>query len=260
MERATQERLVGATLLIMAGVILIPWLLDGDVSPPAVNETPLVLPGSDERNSNETRRISLETPRNESRSAPVTLDTRSVRDVDTPAPLSLPAPVETVDAGPAAPDRADTATPAQTSGAEEERRAEATVPARFARAMPPDDESTPAPPVDVAREPAVSEPVTPAPSVSQPAATPPPASTPTASVAESGWAVQVGSFASEANARRLTAQLQDKSYRAFITESDSSGRTLYRVRVGPVAERDEAELLAAALREDRQPARVLRHR
>ncbi len=37
------------------------------------------------------------------------------------------------------------------------------------------------------------------------------------------------------------------------------GRVRFRVRVGPVTQRSEAELLAAALREDRQPARVLSH-
>ena len=61
MERATQERLIGASLLIVAGVIMIPWLLDGQATAPSEAHQALVLPGS-EQNSNETRRIVIDLP------------------------------------------------------------------------------------------------------------------------------------------------------------------------------------------------------
>jgi cell division septation protein DedD len=48
-----------------------------------------------------------------------------------------------------------------------------------------------------------------------------------------GWTVQLGSFASRANAERLVGELKAKGYAAFSTESGSGGRILYRVRVGP---------------------------
>jgi cell division septation protein DedD len=60
--------------------------------------------------------------------------------------------------------------------------------------------------------------------------------------------VQLGSFASRANAERLVHDLKAKGYAAFSTESDSRGRQLYRVRVGPAADRASAETLAAKLR------------
>jgi cell division septation protein DedD len=63
-----------------------------------------------------------------------------------------------------------------------------------------------------------------------------------------GWTVQLGSFASRANAERLVRDLKAKGYAAFSTESGSGGRKLYRVRVGPAADHAAAETLAAKLR------------
>jgi len=74
-----------------------------------------------------------------------------------------------------------------------------------------------------------------------------------------GWAVQVGSFARQENAERLAERLRDKKYRAFVMRNVIDGRVRFRVRVGPVKERADADLLATALTEDRQPAKVLRH-
>lgn len=62
-----------------------------------------------------------------------------------------------------------------------------------------------------------------------------------------GWAVQVGSFANHDNAARLIAQLKDKGFHAFVTQHTHAGKTYYRVRVGPVAARREAEKLAPAV-------------
>jgi DedD protein len=54
------------------------------------------------------------------------------------------------------------------------------------------------------------------------------------------WVVQVGSFSSAANADRLVARLRLDSMTAYKEEVSSSGSTIYRVRVGPFLEREEA--------------------
>lgn len=68
-----------------------------------------------------------------------------------------------------------------------------------------------------------------------------------------GWMVQVGSFASRENADRLARQLKGKGFAAFVKETSNNGRRLYRVRIGPEAERDAAIALRAKLRSAGQP-------
>jgi DedD protein len=58
-----------------------------------------------------------------------------------------------------------------------------------------------------------------------------------------GFAVQVGSFGEEANARTERDRLRDLGFTAFVEPARANGRMFYRVKVGPVAERSEAERL-----------------
>lgn len=64
----------------------------------------------------------------------------------------------------------------------------------------------------------------------------------------SGWAVQVGSFASRENAERLTRELKGKGFAATVSESSGKGKRLWRVRVGPEGDRAAAVALGAKLR------------
>jgi DedD protein len=73
----------------------------------------------------------------------------------------------------------------------------------------------------------------------------------------SAWVVQLGSFASQANAERLAGQLKSRGYKAFVSRLDSASRTRYRVRVGPEQERAQAENLAERLRRDGRQAVVV---
>ncbi|HEX5513447.1 MAG TPA: SPOR domain-containing protein [Gammaproteobacteria bacterium] len=93
---------------------------------------------------------------------------------------------------------------------------------------------------------------------SQAARPPPPAAAPVAvgeplamqpqtPPALAAWAVQVGSFGTEANALGLRDSLRAKGYRAYTEAIKSEGKTFYRVRVGPMVERAEAEKLKTAL-------------
>ena len=62
------------------------------------------------------------------------------------------------------------------------------------------------------------------------------------------FAVQLGSFGSRDNADRLVRDMTAKGFAAFVAPIKSSGRELYRVRVGPTRDRAQAEALAAQLR------------
>ena len=82
---------------------------------------------------------------------------------------------------------------------------------------------------------------------------------PSPAAAESLWAVQLGSFSNEENAEGLAADLRDQGFPAFLSRVQSGGRTLHRVRVGPQGSRDEAEKVAAALAKAGQQGQVVTH-
>ena len=61
--------------------------------------------------------------------------------------------------------------------------------------------------------------------------------------------VQAGAFSSEANASRLLEQLRQKGVeRSFVRQDQLAGRTLYRVRVGPIPSVGEFDRVVARLR------------
>ena len=66
------------------------------------------------------------------------------------------------------------------------------------------------------------------------------------SAAGAAWLVQLGSFASRSNAERLAQQLKGQGFAASVSQG-SSGRHLYRVRVGPVHDHGAATQLQAKL-------------
>jgi len=69
-------------------------------------------------------------------------------------------------------------------------------------------------------------------------------------VTGSGFAVQVGSFASRDNALRLLDQLGNRGYEAFIHQDLAGSRTIWRVRVGPLGSRADAVTRLERLTED----------
>ena len=94
------------------------------------------------------------------------------------------------------------------------------------------------PPAVVASEPAeppASEPVTVAPPAAEPApaaSEPPPAT--------GGWVIQLASFSSAENAESFRKTLADQGYNAYTRSAQSGGKTIVRVYVGPLANRDGA--------------------
>lgn len=66
--------------------------------------------------------------------------------------------------------------------------------------------------------------------------------------------LQLGAFGSEASAQQMQAQLQAFIQApVFISEVDSAGKMLYRVRVGPVASSDELALVRQQLQDGGYP-------
>ncbi|HEV7633653.1 MAG TPA: SPOR domain-containing protein [Steroidobacteraceae bacterium] len=80
-----------------------------------------------------------------------------------------------------------------------------------------------------------------------PAPPPPPGPASTSGAASRGWQVQVGSFAQRVNAERYAQQLAGKGFKAQVSSSTGNGRELFRVRIGPVADRDAAVALQSRL-------------
>lgn len=98
------------------------------------------------------------------------------------------------------------------------------------------------------RTPAASSPVSPAPVANitaQPDAAPPPSAA--APPPAGRWAVQVGSFSSRTNADRLSEWCREQGYGVKVLAGQDGARTLYRVRVGPYASREDARTAVAEL-------------
>lgn len=90
----------------------------------------------------------------------------------------------------------------------------------------------------------------PAPSPATPPSTPPVPAAPPAppkptSTASVGFAVQLGAFANAAEAQRLQDRARAAGFSAFVEPVRTEGGTLHRVRIGPAADRAEADRLRA---------------
>ncbi|MGH7930560.1 MAG: SPOR domain-containing protein, partial [Candidatus Binatia bacterium] len=61
------------------------------------------------------------------------------------------------------------------------------------------------------------------------------------------WAVQVASYARETDARAFAARLKDKGYSVNIVSSEVAGQSRYRVEIGPLANRSDAQAIQTEL-------------
>jgi DedD protein len=66
--------------------------------------------------------------------------------------------------------------------------------------------------------------------------------------ARAAWAVQLGSFANRTNAENLSRQLKGQGFPVYVLPGGSGTSVRYRVRVGPLANRDAADRTAAKLK------------
>lgn len=134
----------------------------------------------------------------------------------------------------------------------------ATLPAPAAAPLAP----PPAPAAAPAREPReVAPPIVAPPSqaVLAPAAPSEPLpSVGSAPAAGTRFAVQVGAFSQSSEAEKLEAQLKRKGLPAYVQPSTGAPDSRWRVRIGPLASRDEADRVATKLKtQDKLPVWVL---
>ncbi|MDP8983648.1 MAG: SPOR domain-containing protein [Pseudomonadota bacterium] len=213
-----KERLVGATILLVLLVLLVPELLSGPTPPPTVPLPAAVHP---------------EEPVGPAAVRNVTVDllaghaSQEAQAASSPADPSQTDPSAVAAEGPAA------ETPARDEPAPADalhRRDPApptvtTLGAQQAAAPAPDHELSPS--TSAPRAPASAG------ASRTPAAAPAPP-------APHGWAVQVGSFASRANAQSLARRLKPHEP-AYVSASGKGAALRYRVRIGPIADRGAAE-------------------
>jgi cell division septation protein DedD len=87
-----------------------------------------------------------------------------------------------------------------------------------------------------------------------PSATPPPV----AAAPKGRLAVQVGAFGSSAKAESLANSLRSKGFSVYVSPGAKAGESRWRVRVGPLATREEAERVADKLkRREKLPTWIL---
>jgi DedD protein len=82
---------------------------------------------------------------------------------------------------------------------------------------------------------------------------------PQSSAVASGWAVQVASLGARDAADRLAAEIKQQGHPAFVMAFQIKDKTLFRVRVGPVAERRAADELLTKIKREYPAATVVTH-
>jgi len=212
MERSVKERVVGATILVVLLVLIVPELLSGPKS--AAPAKAPALPASE----------STEPMRN----VTVDLATRKATAADLDAASATGSAAGDVDAASAAAASAAAGTGSPASPAPGPTAPTITT----LKAQQPSD----APPVE-------NEP--PSPRSSMPAK-----NLPSHEAARGGWGVQLGSFASRVNADNLVRQLKGREAPAYVLSSGKGTELRFKVRVGPVADRAAAERLRLKLAKD----------
>jgi len=241
MERRVKERLIGATLLVAMIVLIVPEMLSG---PKRASAPPLTegLP------TTPTRSVSVDLSTSKATAEPDVADGASAA---APPPANAAASSEASAAGaPDAPSAAGSAPEADNGNGSAD--------------SPPGLVSAPAPPNVTtlrAQQPSGSTLET---AASGPKSRVGGSRTETPSESSSGpqgrrgWSVQLGSFASRANAEKLIHQVQVHGGSPLYVSSSGAGSSLrYRVRVGPFADRGAAERSAGKLRAAGHPATLV---
>ena len=223
MDRRVKERLIGASILVALVVLVVPELLSG---PKPNTATAPTLPAA-----------APEPVRN------VTVDLTTSK---APANTDIDSAIPQAASPAASPAASSVATSAAASVAASVAASAVDSPAAEIPAA-----TSPAPSGAAASTSAPTS-TAPAKSVAKAAATRPAllesaAHSPT-SAAHGSWSVQLGSFASRANADNLTRQVKGQGFSAFVLTGGSGTSVRYRVRVGPLADRESAERMAAKLK------------
>lgn len=229
MERHVKERLIGAAVLIAAAIILIPEMLSG----------PDRLARSEGATAHDA--APLKTYTIDLSKSPATLAAESAIDNRAPPPEAQVSTAEPAITAQTNPDQAnpDQTNPESTPTAIESAAANDTSEAPATAGAPPAGES-----LQASRQPAAEAVAPPRPPAPAPASGSTVSDIPAAArSAGAGWAVQLGSFASRVTAERMVKSLQADGHDAFVMPVKSGQATLYRVRIGPMKDRESAAQL-----------------
>jgi len=211
LRRRARRRLIGAIVLALAAAVIVPMLLESDPKPLGEDVSVRIPP---EDNAKFVNRLSDKGAKtNAPASAPRTEPAREPAKAD-PAPAPAPAMASESTA-------AVTNVPApkkSISQAEQKVLGAAVKPAATAA-------------------PAAAPVTAPAPSVDAAAPAPVEANT---DAPKEGFSVQLAAFADDKGANSLANKLKRAAYPAYTEPLTTSRGTLWRVRVGPFASRDEA--------------------
>jgi len=249
-----RRRLMGATVLLLVGVIGFPFLFETQPRPIPV-DLPIEIPAR-----NTVPPLEATAPRGNRLAAAGAAVSGTVLPAE-------PASAPTVAANPAPTLRSVAPLPAATSAATTSAAmATASMPAAPARAVAS---------VPVAAKPAATPsaatPV-PVPAATKPASAPGPATPPLARAAEAKpvdagasdpaaagmrYVVQVGAFAEQPKAHEARMKVEKLGLKTFIQVVDTGAGKRIRVRVGPYPSKAEAEKAAAKIKGGGLPAAVL---
>lgn len=224
MDRRLKERLIGATILVVIIILVVPELLSG----PKRTQTPAAAAGGAGESV---------------RSVNVDLDTRQATPAQDPAssapPSASAAPSAATNSAPAALDSDAQGGESAAAGADADRMSGgqkiATLKAQQSSAAPLENAS-PAPNVRAKAKSVASR---------------------GSEGSSRGWSVQVGSFASRANAEKAVRHLKTLEPSAYLSSSGAGSSIRFRVRVGPFAERAGAEKAIARLKKDGESASLV---
>lgn len=235
MDPQLQKRLIGAAVLIVLAAIFLPMLLDGPEEVPARTDVPLAIPAQPDREYDVQ-----DVPLNVAAPPPAPPASVGAAIGETPATTVAPAlpaavdePIATV-APEGIPARVDARTGEVIDPGTTGLPSAATGTTPTTAAAP-----TPAPPVAAA-----PAPVAPVPPPPQPIRKPEPvAGALPATASEGRYVVSLGTFANQANAAQLRANLAGLGFRVIDDAVTVGGKTASRLRVGPYAMRADAEAM-----------------
>jgi DedD protein len=219
MDRRVKERLIGASILVALFVLVVPELLSGP-KPNAALAPTLPAAAAPEPIRNVTVDLRTSKPPENSELEPATAQ---------PAAPGTAAPAA---AAPAAVQSSGPASTAPASAAQTSVPSPAPTRAAASSSAPSSASAKPQARQAAARSAAAVESAAPSPT----------------SMAHGSWSVQLGSFASRANADNLTRQVKGQGFPVFVLPGGSGSAMRYRVRVGPLSDRELAERMAAKLK------------
>jgi DedD protein len=250
MDRRVKERLIGATILMVLVVLIVPELLSGPKRPSGEPTATRGMP---------SQTVTVEVHTHATTRGPA----QSVAPPVAPTPANaaarvaaLPADEAAAAGAPSAESAAEGQAPAQVQSEGSAIRADQAM-----RPVPASTEITTRPAVSngnssgaVASGAVASGAVASGAAASGAAS---PAGAASSAAAAGAWAVQFGSFKAEAHADKLVRELKGEGYTVYVSSIGAGSEARYRVRMGPLVDRDAAERTVAKLKAHRIDATIV---